>query len=358
MKKEIIFCTDSLNIGGIELALIRILKALAKTNKFTIKLCIKDDEKLDLLSEIPKEVEYTVLNKESDKKYIFNFIKRVIERKRFFDFIKNSDVVIDYYDGNWFKLFSNINKQKKIVFFHTILEKLHIYKRIDIVKNIYDEYIVLTNGAKKELLDIGILENKIKKIYNIIPIDEILIKAEEKFEKEDEYFVMIGRLVNDSKDYLTVVEAFANSEIKENLYIVGDGPYKNQLDMKIKELNLESKVKLLGSKTNPYPILKNSKGLILSSKYEGLSNVILEALVLEKPVIATNCPYGPKEILGKEQNIGVLFTTGDKVELINILKDFDLKKFDTLKMKNRVKDFSEENILKEIVESLIKKEIC
>ena len=354
MKKEIIFCTDSLNIGGIELALIRILKALVKTNEFNIKLCIKDDEKLDLLSEIPKEIEYTVLNKESDKKYIFNFIKKIIERKRFFNFIKDSDVVIDYYDGNWFKIFSSINKQKKIVFFHTILEKLHIYKKIDIIKNIYDEYVVLTDGAKKELLDIGILENKIKKIYNIVPIDDILTKAEKKFEKKDDYFVMIGRLVNDSKDYLTVIDTFTDLEIKEKLYIVGDGPYKNQIEVRIKELKLETKVKLLGSKKNPYPILKNSKGLILSSKYEGLSNVILEALILEKPVIATNCPYGPKEILSEDQNIGVLFTIADKNELINILKKIDFKEFDKLKMKNRVKDFSEENVLKEIVEILKK----
>lgn len=358
MKKEIVFCTDSLNIGGIELALIRILKALVKTNEFNIKLCIKDDEKLELLPEIPEEIEYIILNKENDKKYVFNFIKKIIERKRFFNFIKNSDVVIDYYDGNWFKLFSTIKKQKKIVFFHTILEKLHIYKKMDIVKNIYDEYIVLTEGAKKELLDIGISKSKIKKIYNIIPIDDILIRAEEKFEKKDDYFVMIGRIVNDSKDYLTVIEAFASSEIKEKLYIIGDGPYRKQLEAKIKEFNLESKVRLLGSKRNPYPILKNSKGLILSSKYEGLSNVILEALVLEKPVIATNCPYGPKEIIGEEKNIGILFTTGAKNELIDILKNFDFKEFNMLKMKSRIKDFSEENILKEIIASLIKREKC
>ena len=358
MKKEIIFCTDSLNIGGIELALIRILKALVKTNEFNIKLCIKDDEKLELLPEIPEEIEYIILNKENDKKYVFNFIKKIIERKRFFNFIKNSDVVIDYYDGNWFKLFSTIKKQKKIVFFHTILEKLHIYKKMDIVKNIYDEYIVLTEGAKKELLNVEISESKIKKIYNIIPIDDILRKSEERFEKKEDYFVMIGRLVNDSKDYMTVLEAFASSEIKEKLYIVGDGPYRGQLEAKIKEFNLESKVRLLGSRKNPYPILKNSKGLILSSKYEGLSNVILEALVLEKPVIATNCPYGPKEIIGEEKNIGILFTTRAKNELIDILKNFDFKEFNMLKMKSRVKDFSEEIILKEIIDSLIKREKC
>lgn len=354
MKKEIIFCTDSLNIGGIELALIRILKALVKTNKFNIKLCIKDDEKLELLSEIPKEVEYIILNKRDDKKYRFNIIKKIIGRKRFFNFIKNSDVVIDYYDGNWFKIFSNIKKQKKIVFFHTILEKLHVNKEVNKVKYIYDEYIVLTEGAKKELLELGISENKIKKIYNIIPVNEILLKSEEKFEKEEEYFVMIGRIVNDSKDYTTVIEAFANSKIKEKLYIVGDGPYRNKLEKKLKDLDIEFKVKFLGSKKNPYPILKNSKGLILSSKYEGLSNVILEALTLGKPVISTDCPYGPKEILGEENNMGILFQIGNKDELVNILEEIKFKRFDTLKMKNRVTDFSEENLLKEIIKTFEK----
>lgn len=358
MKKEIIFCTDSLDIGGIELTLIRIIRALIKTNEFHIKLCIKDDEKLELLSEIPKEVEYVVLNKKEDKCCAFNFIKKIIERKRFVNFVKSSDIVIDYYDGNWFKLFSKIEEQKKIVFFHTILEKLHVYKNIHIVKDVYNEYVVLTEGAKKELLDIGISEDKVKKIYNLISIDDILRKAEEKFEKQSDYFVMIGRIVNDSKDYLTVIEAFTSLEIKEKLYIVGDGPYRNQLKEKIKKLNLESKIKLLGSKKNPYPILKNSKGLIVSSKYEGLSNVILEALVLEKPIIATNCPYGPKEILGEDSCMGILFSVGDKNELINILKDFDSKKFDMQKMKDRVKDFSEEKILEEAVNLLTEKVTC
>lgn len=348
MKKEIIFCTDSLDIGGIELALIRIIRALIKTNEFHIKLCIKDDEKLELLSEIPKKVEYIILNKKEDKYCAFNFIKKIIERKRFVNFVKSSDIVIDYYDGNWFKLFSKIEEQKKIVFFHTILEKLHVYKNIHIVKDVYNEYVVLTEGAKKELLDIGISEDKVKKIYNIIPTSDILRKAEEKFEKQNDYFVMIGRIVNDSKDYLTVIEAFTSLEIKEKLYIVGDGPYRNQLKEKIKRLNLESKIKLLGSKKNPYPILKNSKGLILSSRYEGLPNVILEALVLEKPVIATNCPYGPKEILNGDSCMGILYSVGDKIELINILKNFDSKKFNMQKMKNRINDFSEEKILKEL----------
>lgn len=345
MKKEIVFCTDGLNIGGIELALIRLLKGLVRTQRYTIKLCIKDAEKLQLLSEVPKEIEYILLNKEKDKKYIFRFIKKIIEKKRFFNFIKNSDILVDYYDGNWVKLFSKIKKQKKIVFFHTILEKLYIYKNISTIQGVYDKYIVLTEDAKKELENIEIAKEKIHKIYNIIPTEEILVKSREEFRSMDNYFVMIGRLVDDSKDYNTVIEAFKDKNIEEKLYIVGDGPYKKKLEEKIKESKLESKIKLLGNKSNPYPILKHSKGLILSSRYEGLSNVILEALTLEKPIIASDCPHGPKEILGKDSQIGMLFPVGNKNELIFSVKKINSKEFNFEKMKKRVEDFSEEKVI-------------
>lgn len=345
MKKEIIFCTDSLNIGGIELALVRLLKGLVKTQKYNIKLCIKDDEKLQLISEIPKEIEYIILSKSEDKKYVFRFIKKIIEKKRFFNFIKHSDVLIDYYDGNWFKIFSKIRQQKKIVCFHTILEKLYVFKNIDIVKGVYDKYIVLTKEVKKELLETGIEEKKIQKLYNIIPIEEILKKSKDDFQVEEDYFVMIGRLVNDSKDYNTVIEAFKDKNIKEKLYIVGDGPYKKELKEKVKKLNLESKIKFLGSKKNPYPILKKSKGLILSSRYEGLSNVILEALVLKKSIIASDCPYGPKEILGEKSELGILFPIGNVEELVSIIKKIKFKKFSFEKIDEKIIEFSEKEII-------------
>lgn len=345
MKKNIIFCTDSLNIGGIELALIRLLKGLVKTQKYNIKLCIKDDEKLQLISEIPKEIEYIILSKSEDKKYVFRFIKKIIEKKRFFNFIKHSDILIDYYDGNWFKIFSKIRRQKKIVCFHTVLEKLYIFKNIDKVKGTYDKYIVLTEDAKKELENIEIAKEKIYKIYNIIPTEEILVKSREEFRSMDNYFVMIGRLVDDSKDYNTVIEAFKDKNIEEKLYIVGDGPYKKKLEEKIKESNLESKIKLLGSKKNPYPILKHSKGLILSSRYEGLPNVILEALVLKKSIVASDCPYGPKEILGEKSELGILFPIGNVEELVSIVKKIKFKKFSFEKIDEKIIEFSEKEII-------------
>lgn len=349
MKKEIVFCTDSLNIGGIELALIRILKKLVDLNEYKIKLCIKNDEKLQLLSEIPKEIEIIILSK--NKKFLkISWYEKYKKEKLFLDFIKNSEIVIDYYDGNWFKLFDKIKNKKKIVFFHTILKKLHIYKNINVVKKIYDNYVILSEGAKKELINIGIEKNKIKKIYNIIPIKDILYKSslENLEEEKEDYFLMLGRLVNDSKDYNTVIESFENTLIKEKLYIVGDGPYKDEIEKKIKIMKLENKIKLLGNKKNPYPILKKSKGLIVSSRFEGLPNVMLEGLVLEKYIIASDCPYGPKEILGENSKVGTLYPMGNKRLLIESIMNIDKKQVLKEDYEKQLEKFSEEKILKEI----------
>jgi len=65
----------------------------------------------------------------------------------------------------------------------------------------------------------------------------------------------------------------------------------------IKSLNLEKKVNIIGFTANPYPLIKNTNLLILSSDYEGLPNVLVEALALNTMVVSTDCPYGPSEIL-------------------------------------------------------------
>ena len=78
--------------------------------------------------------------------------------------------------------------------------------------------------------------------------------------------------------------------------------------------NLKSYVKILNFKTNPYPFIKQTDVFVLSSKYEGLPNVILESLVLRKFVISSRCSTGPKEILLNGKG-GLLFSVGNYREL-------------------------------------------
>ena len=92
--------------------------------------------------------------------------------------------------------------------------------------------------------------------------------------------------------------------------------------------NLSDKVKFLGYKKNIYPYLKWSNLLVLSSKYEGCPNVLIEAISMKKTVISSNCPTGPKEIL-KNGKAGYLFKTSDFKDLAKkIFFSFNKKNFE------------------------------
>ena len=87
---------------------------------------------------------------------------------------------------------------------------------------------------------------------------------------------------------------------------MGYGTNKKIIHKFIKENKLEKKIKVIGFQKNPYPFIKKADIFVLSSLYEGLPNVLLEALTLKKFVISSDCPTGPREIL-KNGKYGFLF---------------------------------------------------
>lgn len=350
MKKTLVFCTDSLNIGGIEKALLTILEILKDRDEYVLKLCIKNHEKNLLEDNIPKGIEYIFLTRENEKRYFFNILEKMYEKKKFEKFIKGADIIIDYYDGNFYKLFSKVYNIKKVCFFHTILEKLHVYQngKLSKVLKVYDDYIVLTEGAQKEITNQGVSKDKVHKIYNIVDKEKII--SESKLGKvkgnEKDYYLMLGRIVNDSKDYETAIKAFKYKEINEKLLILGDGPYKKNLIEMVRINKLEDKVIFHDGVKNPYGYIKEAKGIILSSRYEGLPNIILEALVFNKRIIASDCPYGPREILG-DNEFGELFPIGDEVELVKLLKK-SIFAIDKKSIEKKLEEFSPKNICEKL----------
>ena len=123
--------------------------------------------------------------------------------------------------------------------------------------------------------------------------------------------ISVGRLV-DQKDHITLLKAFKLIHLnhKIELLIIGRGRNKKIIKNFIYENGLKKKIKLIDYVKNPFPYMKLSDALILSSRYEGLPNVLLEALTLGKPVISSNCPTGPNEILSYGKG-GQLFKIGD-----------------------------------------------
>ena len=82
-----------------------------------------------------------------------------------------------------------------------------------------------------------------------------------------------------------------------DLVIIGEGPEKNNILQKINQLKLNENIMLTGFKSNPFPLMKKSSLVVLSSDWEGLAIVLIEALALKKQIVSTDCPNGPREIL-------------------------------------------------------------
>jgi glycosyltransferase involved in cell wall biosynthesis len=128
--------------------------------------------------------------------------------------------------------------------------------------------------------------------------------------------VAVGRLTP-QKDYFTAIDTFAIIQqhiSKSEFYILGEGYLYKPLQEYAKNLNLLNKIHFLGHINNPFPIISKANVFLLTSKYEGFSNVILEALTLEIPVVATNSPGGNSEIIKHGIN-GFLASVGDSSAL-------------------------------------------
>ncbi len=110
--------------------------------------------------------------------------------------------------------------------------------------------------------------------------------------------VGIGRLVA-QKDFATLIDAFARvcQHVPARLLILGEGPERSDLEARIAGLGLSELCRLPGFVHNPFAAMARASLVVLSSRYEGFGNVLVEAMGCGTPVVSTDCPSGPSEIL-------------------------------------------------------------
>lgn len=189
-----------------------------------------------------------------------------------------------------------------------------------------DRVIALSKGVKNELADIDPrLHDRTTVIHNACVDDRILSAAtaappDSMPDTKLPVIVAAGRL-QPEKDYPTLIEAFAlvKREIDAELWILGEGPERARIERRIQALGLGDSVRLLGFQDAPQAFMRRATVFALTSLYEGFGNVIVESLAVGTPVVATDCPYGPREILG-EQEGGLLAPVGDPAALANALR--------------------------------------
>jgi glycosyltransferase involved in cell wall biosynthesis len=180
-----------------------------------------------------------------------------------------------------------------------------------------DKIIAVSAGIAHDLArTFGISDEKITVIFNPIRFDNIAKKATEPIDHpwyrpgNPPVLLSVGRL-HRGKDYPNLLRAFSLIRRKRNvrLIILGEGKERSQLKALTRKLNIDQDVDIPGFKDNPYNFMAFSRVFVLSSQFEGFSNVLLEAIACGCPVVSTDCPSGPKEIFDKT-GVGRLVPVG------------------------------------------------
>ena len=319
-KKLIIFM-PSIEMGGVEKNLFIISNYLSL--KFKETTLITSSSNTKKFGKKVKIVSFDLLNNIFKFRSLKILISCILLIK---EIIKNKfqDVTILSFQANIYSiLIAKIFKKKIIVRLNSSPTgwlknsfKRKIFTKIYSLSN-----LIIVNSRE--------FKNEIKKklylksicIYNPLDKEKIVKKAKINFKKNPYKIknslklISVGRLV-DQKDHLTLLRSINNikNKIKVELILIGQGKNEILLNNYIKINRLEKNIKILGYKKNPYPFIKYSNVLVLTSKYEGLPNVLLEAIALKRFVISSDCPTGPKEILDNGKG-GMLFRTGNYKDL-------------------------------------------
>ncbi|MBW2269827.1 MAG: glycosyltransferase [Deltaproteobacteria bacterium] len=181
-----------------------------------------------------------------------------------------------------------------------------------------DAITAVSNGVSDDLAETtGLPRESIQTIYNPVARPEIYQSAELQIDHpwfakgEPPVVLAVGRLT-EQKQYPVLLEAFAQLRQRREarLLILGEGKERKRLTARVHELGLDASVSLLGFAKNPYAYMAQAAVFVLASAWEGLPGVLIEALVCGCPVVSSDCPSGPREIL-EAGRYGELVPVGD-----------------------------------------------
>lgn len=218
--------------------------------------------------------------------------------------------------------------------------------------------IAISEGVKKDLVEnFNMPEEKIQVIYNGVDIEKVRDLAKEEVTEHPWFKENMPIIINvaslktvKGQQYLLKAFKIARKKVNCRLVILGKGRKENELKRLSEELNIQNDVAFLGFQNNPFKFMTNSSVFVLSSIYEGLPNVILESMVCDTPVISTDCPSGPNEII-KDGINGILVPVKNEKKLaetiINLLNNKSLVKKISSNVKKDIKKFSIEKMVEE-----------
>lgn len=386
--KKILFVTRKLDTGGVETALISMLKCIPK-DKYKVKiLTLYSGGKL--INKVPDwievetipEIEIKTIKKIIGKlkkfkiKTAFNILinnalsKRAKTISKSYKYSLNTlanveeeyDLAISYYNPTSFivpYVIEKVKAKKKVMWIHS---DVNIYSDIYEYEKYYDKYDYIYNASK-----IGVNEfinkfpqfkSKVCVFYNIIDEENINKKSNDSIDIFNDGFeginiVTVGRLsIEKGQDMIPIItRKLLNCGMKVRWYCIGEGQLREKIEENIKKYNVSKNVILLGNKENPFPYMKECDIYVQTSRSECYCTTVMEAKCLKKPMVITDVNGSIEQI--DNGNNGII-TNSNINDIYNSIKDLinnkELReKFIRELSKNKINTKSEMNKLYKLI---------
>lgn len=359
MIRILFFIDTTLASGGAEKVLRELVNNMDQSKfDITVQTLWKEDAEKYLASGI--RYRYLFEEKSRVNKYLFR-LESALGLTYRLHMQDDYDIEVAYLECGPTKILaqSHNKKAKKVAWVHCDLAKMtsdvgkFVRKAQDWYK-CFDHVACVSRHTMHRYQEMFPNNTQSSVIYNTVDDAQIRSRASEPLAPEKQprnvTFATVGRMYP-QKGYDRLLEAhrrLISEGFGYDLWILGDGPERPMYEKFIAENNLEESVHLLGFQKNPYPFIQAADCIVCSSRYEGFSTVVTEAMILGKPVVTTPCS-GMDELLG-DNEFGLI--TEDSVEGIyqgmkRMLEDAELRAHYAQKAAIRGKDFSKEKLVKQ-----------
>lgn len=351
----------SLRGGGVERAMLTLAKGLAERG-LNIDLVLAQAEG-PYLAQVPPELNIVNLQAPRVLSSLPNLIHYLRQERPIvlLSAMDHANIV-----ALWARYLSGVSKRLVVTTHNTLSLSINNSSNRTsqlmpfLIRHFYpwaDEIVAVSKGVADDLtLTTGLPREKIQVIYNPVVTPDMLKEAQTPLNHpwfasgEPPVILAVGRLTK-QKDFSTLIRAFSlvQQQYKARLMILGEGEERPLLNRLIQELGLENGVIMPGFVSNPYAYMSRAAVFVLSSAWEGLGIVLIEALAVGTPVVSTNCQSGPSEILDNGK-YGRLIPVGDiqamAKAILNTLQNLPPPDF----LQNRANEFSLENSLRKYFE--------
>ena len=362
---KIAFLIPNLKCGGAERVFVNLINEISMSDEYTVDLLLMKYEG-EYTNDINGNVNIYDFNKKSMRNTVLNLRSYIRKNKPdiFLSALTHVNLIacmLKLLTRSEMKLFCTEHTVVSNAFTTNKGIKADLMKiAIKILYRLPDGIIAVSESIRTDLAKkFAVDKSKISKIYNPIISNQLIEIANERIDHKwfngdyGKIMLSVGRL-NKAKDYSTLLKAFqiVNNKIRSKLVILGSGDELESLLTLSEDLGITNEVAFLGYVENPYKYMKKADIFVLSSKYEGFGNVIVEAMAFNKKIVSTRTG-GPVEILENGKH-GTIVPIGDYRKLADAIIN-DLSNEDKCDFNDYIKQFQVNNIANDYIRLITSK---